>query len=189
MYLQDQVATLLTPVLKSYDERQTQRQMSDFLKFSQRFAKIRSKRLQAAVAGVTGAPLAAELVLGVSDLVAPAPTADTPAAENLVAGGFLAPADEEAAAKAAQVNAGAAAAAAAAAGAQQQGAKGKGKAHGKRKQPMGAAATDAAAAEKPKAKSARPSRKKQAEQDEAAKAAAAPSPAARSGAAEGSGDM
>lgn len=43
----------LLPVLKIYDERQTQATMDTFLSFKQRFAKIRSKRLQKAIAGVS----------------------------------------------------------------------------------------------------------------------------------------
>lgn len=42
------------PVLKEYDNRQAQLRMEQFLSFSTRFAKIRSKRLQTAVANITG---------------------------------------------------------------------------------------------------------------------------------------
>ena len=35
------------PVLKAHDERQGQARLDHFLTFSQRFAKIKSKRLQA----------------------------------------------------------------------------------------------------------------------------------------------
>lgn len=37
---------LLLPVLREYDNRQAQLRMEQFLSFSQRFAKIRSKRMQ-----------------------------------------------------------------------------------------------------------------------------------------------
>lgn len=37
---------LLVPVLKAYDERQTQQTLDNFVAYRQRFAKIRSKRLQ-----------------------------------------------------------------------------------------------------------------------------------------------
>ena len=39
---------LLLPVLKTYDERQTQQTLDNFVAYRQRFAKIRSKRLQKA---------------------------------------------------------------------------------------------------------------------------------------------
>jgi DNA excision repair protein ERCC-5 len=40
------VDELLLPVLAAYDERQTQLRIDQFLSFNQRFAKIKSKRLQ-----------------------------------------------------------------------------------------------------------------------------------------------
>jgi 5'-3' exonuclease len=49
----DKTDAHLLPVLKIYDERQTQATMDTFLSFKQRFAKIRSKRLQKAIAGVS----------------------------------------------------------------------------------------------------------------------------------------
>ncbi|GMH40145.1 hypothetical protein BSKO_08049 [Bryopsis sp. KO-2023] len=49
------VDELLVPVMKAYDQRQTQLRIDSFISFRQRFAKIKSKRLQKAVAGITGA--------------------------------------------------------------------------------------------------------------------------------------
>ncbi|KAL0021716.1 hypothetical protein WJX79_006455 [Trebouxia sp. C0005] len=51
---QDRADELLVPVLKAYDDNQTQMTLDSFLSFSQRFAKIKSRRLQKAVAGITG---------------------------------------------------------------------------------------------------------------------------------------
>eukprot|EP00878_Enallax_costatus_P008635 GHUV01009029.1.p1 GENE.GHUV01009029.1~~GHUV01009029.1.p1 ORF type:complete len:245 (+),score=75.32 GHUV01009029.1:556-1290(+) len=51
---QSKVDELLLPVLRSYSERSTQMRMDQFLTHKQRFAKIRSKRLQQAVAKITG---------------------------------------------------------------------------------------------------------------------------------------
>ncbi|KAL3698871.1 hypothetical protein R1sor_012947 [Riccia sorocarpa] len=45
---------LLLPVLKEYDRRETQTRLDSFYHFSQRFAKIRSRRIQKAVTGITG---------------------------------------------------------------------------------------------------------------------------------------
>lgn len=45
---------LLMPVLKAYDERQTQQTLDNFIAHRSKFAKIRSKRLREAVAGITG---------------------------------------------------------------------------------------------------------------------------------------
>ncbi len=42
----DKVDELLLPVLAAYDQRQTQLRIDQFLSFNQRFAKIKSKRLQ-----------------------------------------------------------------------------------------------------------------------------------------------
>ncbi len=42
--------------MQAYDENQTQMTLDSFLSFSQRFAKIKSRRLQKAVAGITGGP-------------------------------------------------------------------------------------------------------------------------------------
>jgi hypothetical protein len=53
----EKVDTLLLPVLKEYDTRSEQLRIDQFLAFSQRFAKIRSKRLQSAVAGIRGGEL------------------------------------------------------------------------------------------------------------------------------------
>ncbi len=41
--------------MQAYDDNQTQMTLDSFLSFSQRFAKIKSRRLQKAVAGITGA--------------------------------------------------------------------------------------------------------------------------------------
>ncbi|KAK9806600.1 hypothetical protein WJX73_007536 [Symbiochloris irregularis] len=51
----DKVDQLLLPVLKAYEERQTQLTMDAFLTFSQRFAKVKSSRLQKALAQGKGA--------------------------------------------------------------------------------------------------------------------------------------
>ena len=40
--------------MQAYDDNQTQMTLDSFLSFSQRFAKIKSRRLQKAVAGITG---------------------------------------------------------------------------------------------------------------------------------------
>ena len=42
--------------VQAYDDNQTQMTLDGFLSFSQRFAKIKSRRLQKAVAGITGPP-------------------------------------------------------------------------------------------------------------------------------------
>ncbi len=42
--------------MQAYDDNQTQMTLDSFLSFSQRFAKIKSRRLQKAVAGITGGP-------------------------------------------------------------------------------------------------------------------------------------
>ncbi|MCO5586794.1 hypothetical protein L7F22_040736 [Adiantum nelumboides] len=52
---------LLVPVLKEYDRHETQLRLEAFYSFNQRFAKIRSKRIQKAVTRVTGR-LSSELV-------------------------------------------------------------------------------------------------------------------------------
>ncbi|KAF6264630.1 hypothetical protein COO60DRAFT_1292472 [Scenedesmus sp. NREL 46B-D3] len=51
---QAKVDDLLLPVIRSYLERSTQTRIDQFLTHSQRFAKIRSKRMQQAVARITG---------------------------------------------------------------------------------------------------------------------------------------
>eukprot|EP00891_Asterochloris_glomerata_P008711 jgi/Astpho2/8711/e_gw1.00128.97.1_t len=60
---QDKVDQLIQPVLAVYDARVHQQTLDPFLTFSQRFAKIKSKRLQQAVAGSTRRP-DPELVFG-----------------------------------------------------------------------------------------------------------------------------
>ncbi|KAH9314682.1 hypothetical protein KI387_023309, partial [Taxus chinensis] len=45
---------LLLPVLKEYDRRETQLRLEAFYSFNERFAKIRSRRIQKAVTGITG---------------------------------------------------------------------------------------------------------------------------------------
>ncbi|KAG6544932.1 hypothetical protein Mapa_013624 [Marchantia paleacea] len=50
----DKADELLLPVLKEYDRRETQTRMDSYYHFSQRFAKIRSRRIQKAVTGITG---------------------------------------------------------------------------------------------------------------------------------------
>lgn len=55
--------SLLLPVVKSYEDRQTQLRMDAFVTMTHRFSKIRSKRLQAAVSAVAGGPLSEDLTL------------------------------------------------------------------------------------------------------------------------------
>jgi 5'-3' exonuclease len=62
---------LLLPVAAAFDARQSQATLDSFLSFRQRFAKFRSRRLAAAVAGIAGAPAAA-LTLGADEGGAPA---------------------------------------------------------------------------------------------------------------------
>uniref|UniRef100_A0ACD5TVH4 Uncharacterized protein n=1 Tax=Avena sativa TaxID=4498 RepID=A0ACD5TVH4_AVESA len=45
---------LLLPVLKEYNKHETQLRMEAFYSFNERFAKIRSKRVQKAIKGITG---------------------------------------------------------------------------------------------------------------------------------------
>lgn len=45
---------LLLPVLRAYDERQTQQTLDNFVSYRERFAKFRSKRLAKAVSGMKG---------------------------------------------------------------------------------------------------------------------------------------
>ena len=61
--VQEQVDSLLLPVVKAYEARQTQRRLDTFITMTHRFSKIRSKRLQAAVSAVAGGPLSDELTL------------------------------------------------------------------------------------------------------------------------------
>ena len=49
--------------MQSFDDRQKQMTMDTFLSFRERFAKIRSKRLQAAVKGIRGGVEDSELVI------------------------------------------------------------------------------------------------------------------------------
>lgn len=55
--------SLLLPVVKAYEQRQTQLRLDSFITMTHRFSKIRSKRLQAAVSAVAGGPLSDELTL------------------------------------------------------------------------------------------------------------------------------
>lgn len=48
------VVRLLGFLLQAYDDNQKQMTLDSFLSFNQRFAKIKSRRLQKAVAGITG---------------------------------------------------------------------------------------------------------------------------------------
>ena len=67
--MQEQVEGLLHPVVQAYRDRQTQLRMDAFVTMTHRFAKIRSKRLQAAVSAISGAPIAPELALTASEAV------------------------------------------------------------------------------------------------------------------------
>ncbi|KAF5830170.1 hypothetical protein DUNSADRAFT_14946 [Dunaliella salina] len=62
----DRVDELLNPVLKVHDTRQTQLTMHQFLSFNQRFAKIKSKRLQKAVEQSSKVPEHVASVLGIA---------------------------------------------------------------------------------------------------------------------------
>eukprot|EP00955_Chlamydomonas_euryale_P096420 365011-Chlamydomonas_euryale.AAC.6 len=55
---------VLKPVLAAYEARQAQLTMDQFLSFNQRFAKIRSKRLQSAVMQITRGAADPELMMG-----------------------------------------------------------------------------------------------------------------------------
>ncbi|CAM0871652.1 unnamed protein product [Alopecurus aequalis] len=50
----DKADELLLPVLKEYNKHETQLRMEAFYSFNERFAKIRSKRVQKAIKGITG---------------------------------------------------------------------------------------------------------------------------------------
>ncbi|KAJ7552401.1 hypothetical protein O6H91_06G054200 [Diphasiastrum complanatum] len=54
LWNKDKADELLLPVLKEYDRRETQLRLEAFYSFNQRFAKIRSRRIQKAVTGITG---------------------------------------------------------------------------------------------------------------------------------------
>jgi hypothetical protein len=75
------VDTLLLPVVQAYQNRQTQMQLDTFVTITHRFAKIRSKRLQAAVSEVSGAPLRDELAVPGGDAT-PAVSAPAKAARQ-----------------------------------------------------------------------------------------------------------
>lgn len=51
---QDKIDNLLLPVIRAYTDRSTQLRIDQFFTESQRFAKIRSRRLQQAVSQITG---------------------------------------------------------------------------------------------------------------------------------------
>eukprot|EP00873_Tetraselmis_striata_P028365 jgi/Tetstr1/448629/TSEL_035874.t1 len=55
-WLPDKANELLSPVVKAFDERETQLRVDQFFAYSQRFAKIKSTRLQKAVRGTARAP-------------------------------------------------------------------------------------------------------------------------------------
>ncbi|GJP79938.1 hypothetical protein CLOP_g10152 [Closterium sp. NIES-67] len=50
----DKADALLLPVVKAFNSRQTQQRLEAFYSFNQRFAKIRSRRVQRAVTGIAG---------------------------------------------------------------------------------------------------------------------------------------
>eukprot|EP00252_Welwitschia_mirabilis_P021245 TRINITY_DN5382_c0_g1_i1.p1 TRINITY_DN5382_c0_g1~~TRINITY_DN5382_c0_g1_i1.p1 ORF type:complete len:1520 (-),score=430.47 TRINITY_DN5382_c0_g1_i1:9-4568(-) len=53
-WVKEKADDLLLPVLKEYDRHETQLRLESFYTFSERFAKIRSRRIQKAVTGITG---------------------------------------------------------------------------------------------------------------------------------------
>ena len=55
-WLPSKTSELLEPVAKAFDQRETQRRMDQFFSYNQRFAKIRSERLQRAVKGISARP-------------------------------------------------------------------------------------------------------------------------------------
>jgi DNA excision repair protein ERCC-5 len=61
--MQDQADTLLQPVLKQYEEKETQLRLDAFWTVTHRFAKIRSKRLQAAISTSLGRDLPQEMLM------------------------------------------------------------------------------------------------------------------------------
>lgn len=65
--VQDQADTLLQPVLKQYEEKETQLRLDAFWTVTHRFAKIRSKRLQAAISTSLGRDLPQEMVIASED--------------------------------------------------------------------------------------------------------------------------
>lgn len=64
--VQDSTDSLLVPVLQEYDKRQSQLRLDAFYTMTHRFAKIKSKRLQAAVSTAMGREVPEEMVLGES---------------------------------------------------------------------------------------------------------------------------
>lgn len=65
--VQDQADTLLQPVLKQYEEKETQLRLDAFWTVTHRFAKIRSKRLQAAISTSLGRDLPQEMIMAPED--------------------------------------------------------------------------------------------------------------------------
>lgn len=65
--MQEQSDTLLQPVLKQYEEKETQLRLDAFWTVTHRFAKIRSKRLQAAISTSLGRELPQEMLMAPED--------------------------------------------------------------------------------------------------------------------------
>lgn len=66
-HVQDQADALLQPVLKQYEEKEKQLRLDAFWTVTHRFAKIRSKRLQAAISTSLGRDLPQEMLMTVAD--------------------------------------------------------------------------------------------------------------------------
>lgn len=64
--MQESTDSLLVPVLAEYDKRESQLRLDAFYTMTHRFAKIKSKRLQAAVSTAMGRALPEEMVLSES---------------------------------------------------------------------------------------------------------------------------
>lgn len=64
--MQASTDSLLVPVLAEYEKRQSQLRLDAFYSVTHRFAKIKSKRLQAAVSSAMGRALPEEMVLSES---------------------------------------------------------------------------------------------------------------------------
>lgn len=64
--MQDSTDSLVVPVLQEYEKRQSQLRLDAFYTMTHRFAKIKSKRLQAAVSTAMGRAIPEEMVLSES---------------------------------------------------------------------------------------------------------------------------
>lgn len=79
--VQESTDSLVVPVLQEYEKRQSQLRLDAFYTMTHRFAKIKSKRLQAAVSTAMGRAIPEEMVLSesvVADAAAQRGTATPP---------------------------------------------------------------------------------------------------------------